>query len=522
MSGQKPKKNKYTVYNSLVSYYLLIMFSFFTLFLTNKYSNSRHDKFYLFLGLTAVLAVSVTVSYLLSRAEAKRTGSRLEPFFKPLSIVDVGFLSFLGCAVISALLSPHMSDTVMAEVGRNNGLVLLLAYSLVFFIVSRLYVYKDYVIAVYLIFSCAVALLTLINFFYLDPLELFKNYSERVIKDFGSTIGNKNTIAAYMSMFLPVSVMTFVINKKRYMRVISGISIVFAYIGALSSNSSSVILGLTIAVPVMAMFSARSCGHLRRFMLAMTVMFASGKVLRLFSLFFGDESKGFEFIQNFLIYSTPAYIPIVFFAALYLMMLFIGKKAEPKYRPKPIIILIGALTAAGVIGVIAAMVYFTAVDTTTKLGSFDRLLRFDDRWGTHRGFMWIRSMEEYGKFDILKKLFGYGPDTAYYVLQPHFSELSARFGDGSTDCAHNEYINYLITQGALGLLSYLTVFFGAVIRSVKRAKHDPLALIFISAAVCYAVQATVNLYTPITTPLFIIFISIAEAFNRRAKAVKAE
>ena len=514
-SDAEPKQ-RYLVYNSLITYYLLIMFSFFTLFLTKKYSNARHDKLYLFLGLTAILAVSVSISYALSRAKLRREGNPLKPFFTPLSVVDIAFLVFLGCAVISAIGSGRFGESFIAEYGRNNGLLLMLAYTLVFFIISRLCIFKDFVLAVYLISSCVIALLTLINFYYIDPFCLFENYSESVVKDFGSTIGNKNLISSYMSLFLPAAIMTFVINEKRYMRIISCVAIVFGYIGALTANSSSVILGLGIALPVMAIFSARSFGYMKRFLLSMAVMFASAKLILLWQLIVPDN-KGFEFIQSFLINSPLTYIPIIVFAALYAVMCIVGRKGEPRFPTRVITAIIAVLLFAGIAGTLIAVMYFTYIDTSAKLGSFDRLLRFDDRWGTHRGFMWIRSLREYGGFDFFKKLFGAGPDTAYYVLEPYFRELNARFNDASTNTAHNEYINYLITQGLFGLVSYLTIIFGVCIRAVRRSKSSPAALIFVSAIICYAAQAVVNIYQPITTPIFIIFIALAENFNRNAK-----
>ena len=50
-----------------------------------------------------------------------------------------------------------------------------------------------------------------------------------------------------------------------------------------------------------------------------------------------------------------------------------------------------------------------------------------------------------------QKLFGMGPDTFYFAFEPYFKELE-EYGNSSTDAAHNENINYLITIGAAGLL----------------------------------------------------------------------
>lgn len=517
---KRPQKQPYLVHNTIVTYYLLLMFSFFSLFLTNQYANSRHDKFYLYLILSGMLIIGAGVAYLFCLFDQNRVASNLSPLFKPVGVADGAFLCFVVFAAVSAFSSAYFPDTLIAEIGRNNGLVLIVFYAMVYFIVSRMYMHKDYVIAVYLIFSCVIALLTVLNFFYIDPLGLLEGYNAKTAEDFGSTIGNKNTIASYMAMFLPISVMTLALSEKLYLRVIAGISIGFAYMGALCSNSGSVIMGLVVILPVTAIFCAQRYGTLTRYLLGLTILFASGKVLRLFSYAVGDVQKGFEFTQDFLIYNRSGYLPIALFGISALILFLLRSRLDPGYRPKPVTVTLISLTGAMIAGFLGAILYFSLADTSTQLGTLEKLLRFNDRWGTHRGFMWIRAMREYGGFNVWQKLFGSGPDTAYYVFEPYFGELLSRFRNSSTNCAHNEYINYLVTQGALGLLSYLVLIGSVCVRSLRRARQNPLMLVFISAVICYAVQAAVNIYQPITTPLFFLFLSMAEALNRQTPIQK--
>ena len=511
-SGEK----RYTVSNSLVNYYLVIMFGFFPLFLTNQYAHARVDKYWLYLILTAVLAVSVLVSSSVRRSEDKLSGDNYS-LFKPLSAPDILMLCFWGFALISTIFSERFTDAVTGNAARNNGLILLTAYLLTYFILTRNYYHKYYTTAIYLIVSSLVALLTVLNFYYIDPLGMLSGYDQATIEDFGSTIGNKNIIATFMCLFLPVAVMCFVITKQKVIRIIGVFAIAFAYTGLICADSSSDIFGLIIIVPVMAIFCARSYVYLRRYLLAMTIMFASGKILYLLSSVLGDNNKGFEFIQEFLIHSPIMYAPIVICGLLYLLMYFLSDKAEPKYNAKAAQITLGAVFGAAAVTILGLFIYFNTADTTTDLGDFEKLLRFSDAWGTHRGFMWRVSMEEYGKYNIFGMLFGSGPDTAYYVLEPHFEELLSNFGDASTDCAHNEFINYLLTQGALGLAAYLGFMGSVIVRGIKTAKTEPLALVFVSAVICYLAQSAVNLYNPIVTPILFIFASLAEALSRRSR-----
>lgn len=507
-------KPTYTVSNTLINLYLTIMFSFFPLFLSDQYTHARMDKYWFYLIATGAMLLSVGCCMFITQNEVKTSGKQ-QSLFLPFSITDIFMLVFLGLATISTLLSEYPTDSLTGAAGRNNGLILLMVYTLMYFFITRNYVQKDYVFIIYLVVSGIVALLTILNFFYIDPLHLLDGYDAATAEDFGSTIGNKNMIAAFMCIYLPVSVMLFVVTEKKIVRYVSAGAIFFAYTGLLCADSTSDILGLIIILPVMAIFSARSFTYLRRYLLALTILFISGKVLWVFALLIGNRNKGFEFVQEFLIYHPLMFIPIVICGGAYLLMWMRSKKGEPRYPAKAIQIILVLLFSFGIIALIGLFIYFSFIDRETDIGNFEKLLRFDDYWGTHRGFMWRVSFEEYAKFNPIHKLFGAGPDTVYHVLEPHFNELSSRFGDGSTDCSHSEYINYLLTQGALGLSAYLILMGTAIVRALKAAKRNPMTLVFISAVICYLAQSTVNLYNPIITPTMFIFLSLSEALSRK-------
>ena len=512
---------KYAVKNSLVNYYLALMFSFFPLFLSEQYAHARLDKYFFYVIATVIFVISTGLCMLFSYKDEVRAGNKAA-LLTPLSVTDICMLCFLGFAVISTLMTEHPNEALLgpnpftsaAIHSRNNGLLLLFLYTMMYFTITRNYVKKDYVFIIFLVTSSIIALLTVLNFFYIDPFGLLDGYDAATIDDFGSTLGNKNIIAAFMCIFLPAAVMLFVIAESKALRIVAGVSILFAYSGLLCADSTSDILGLLVILPVTAIFCARSFTYLKRYLLALTILFISGKVLWVFALLIGDHNKGFEFMQHFLIYNKLMFLPIAVCCLLYLLIMVFEKKLEARYPAKALTITFSVLFLIGIIAALAAFIYFSFIDRKTDIGSFKKLLRFDDYWGTHRGFMWRVGLEEFGKFKPMQILFGTGPDTAYYVFQPHFNELSSRFGDSSTDCAHNEFINYLLTQGVLGLAAYLGVMGSVIVRSIKTAKNDPTALIFICPVICYLAQSVVNLYNPIVTPFLFIFLSLAEATNR--------
>ena len=113
----------------------------------------------------------------------------------------------------------------------------------------------------------------------------------------------------------------------------------------------------------------------------------------------------------------------------------------------------------------------------------------------------------FGDFSIWRKLFGSGPDTFYYVFKPFFPELT-QYWTTSTNAAHNEYLNYLITVGIFGALAYCTALISAVTCCIRKMKQQPVGAVYCAAVICYGVQALVSIAQPITTPLLILFLSL--------------
>jgi O-antigen ligase len=287
----------------------------------------------------------------------------------------------------------------------------------------------------------------------------------------------------------------------------------------MTADSYSGILGLGTVFAVLLIWFSRSVARLKRFFLATTIMLLSGKILRLFSFFMGDKSKGISEFQSLLVYSKIIWAAIALFAIITAILFFADSKTPDKTLPLAVPIIIGSIFVACIIAMLFAVYYFSVIDTKTNIGFLKSFLRFNDSWGTHRGYMWIRSFYIFGDFSLYNKLFGCGPDTFATVFEPYFEGLK-HYGDSSTNCAHNEYINYLITTGIFGLASYLSIIFGALKGAIKSASKNPIAIAFAVSVISYAVQAVVNLAQPITTPLFIIFIALCEAVARKQKTTE--
>lgn len=529
--------SKYLLSNAVVNYYLLVMFAVFPLFVSvffdgsfpfmhfdNGFFGIRHQKFYFFIAVSAI-ALIVEVMLIITNISAEKKDNTLrKSFFDTLSVTDWAAAALLVSCTLSTIFSSHPDLAFWGEItigsggiGRNNGLFLIILYVLLYFMISRLYRFREYVF-VGLSVSCGIVyLLTVLNGYYIDPLNMltqFKTSQPNVYMEFFSTIGNKNMLASFICVTLPALFVMSVITEKLWKRALYLVSTGLGAMAMLIGDSDSALLGMGVFLMVFLVVFVRNITRLKRYFLALTVMLASFKLARLFSLMMNDNYKELGDLIKLLLFSPLVYVLLTAAALITAALYLLDSKKPDLTVPKAVPVIIGACFGVMVAVVLSVFFYFSVIDTETDLGSMEKLLRMNDAWGTHRGIMWLRSFIIFGDANLWQKLFGTGPDTFYFAFEPYFSQLQ-EYGNSSTDAAHNEYINYLITIGLVGTISYLVFTGSALVRGFKASKKYPVALACAGAVVCYLAQATVNIALPIATPLFFLFVAMCEGCARQ-------
>ena len=538
----QPEKPQYLLSNAIVNYFLLVMFAIFPLFVNITLNGSfpflhfedgfggiRHQKYYFFVTMAALAVIAEILLIFTEITGEKKSSSSRKSLLDSITFVDWAVIALVLSCAISTVFSPHIELAFWGEVkigasstGRNNGLFLILLYSFVYFMITRLYKYKEYVFTALAISCGVVYLLTVLNGYYIDPLNMFEKYrvsQPNVYMEFFSTIGNKNMLASFICVTLPVIFVMSILTKTLWCRIAYLCATGLGAMAVIIDDSDSAMLGLAVFLAVFLVVFARDISRLKRYFLALTITLGSVKILRLFSLIMNDNYKELGDIPKGILFSGAVYVLIIISAAITALLWLLDSKKPNLRLPKAVPIALGSVFGAVVVAALGVFIYFSVIDTETKLGSMEKLLRMNDAWGTHRGIMWLRSFKIFGEASFFQKLFGTGPDTFYFAFEPYFNELK-KFGNTSTDAAHNEYINYLITIGIAGLAAYLAFVGSALVRAFKAAKKQPIVLAAAAAVICYAAQAVVNIAVPISAPLFIIFVSLCEAFARQEKEIE--
>lgn len=76
------------------------------------------------------------------------------------------------------------------------------------------------------------------------------------------------------------------------------------------------------------------------------------------------------------------------------------------------------------------------------------------------------------------------------------------------DSAHNEYLQYFITIGVVGLAAYLSLLFTAIKEMIRASSKKPLLVAISFSIICYGAQAVVNISVPIVAPIMLTLLMV--------------
>ncbi|MBQ8913809.1 MAG: O-antigen ligase family protein, partial [Lachnospiraceae bacterium] len=171
-------------------------------------------------------------------------------------------------------------------------------------------------------------------------------------------------------------------------------------------------------------------------------------------------------------------------------------------KNKAIILFMAMIAAIGIL-----VVY---VGHKKHIGAFT----FNYRWGTFRGYIWTKSIEIFKDAPVMNKLFGYGNESLKTLMNTHYHDEMVSVTKKIYDNAHNELLQYLVTTGLCGMISYAGLFITSFIYILKNSKKDVVAYISLAVMIGYFIQGLININQPITTPFYFVFMAAGIGYVR--------
>jgi O-antigen ligase len=423
-------------------------------------------------------------------------------------------LAFFTCTVVASFLSEYPQDVLLGQRNRYQGLLTVSVYTALVFALSRQAFDLRYAEAALAASGSIAGMLGVLNHFGVDPLGFMVNLSPADQGRFISTLGNADFYGSFLCLAFPVTFGWFCRERRLLGRFLSAGALFIVSLGSMVAGSDSTALGLIVAAfafPPILMDEKRA---LQRF-------FTGWALFAFAALLFGAISPllpSVTYLSYFAVLVSKPSVALIILLACGAASLALYKTAEEKWNPtRSRRRYLSALLLA-VLLCIVMLVLLNTLLGDVSLGRAERYLRWSESWGTDRGKIWTYCVDLYASFNPVQKIFGAGSGVVFYADQ-----ANRVFQDAALDTAHNEYLQYLLTTGALGLAAYLLTLLSAVRSGLAANVHrSGVVRGFTIAVIAYAVQGAVNIAQPASTPLFFLMIGLLAGISQKKRYLRID
>lgn len=492
-----------TPVQSAVKYYLAAVMFGLPIIISDAYFNITETKSVYFYIVSTIFIVFSLFKYQSKYTDEQRSALSLRQRLELITLDDA-MLIFLFSVFLSSVLSSYQQDVWLGISARYQGFFTILVYVAVYFIVSRNYTSSESFVHFAILGFTVVCVLGVLNCYSIDPLGVYSGINPNYKKLFLSTIGNINFYSSYMCLLLPVVVCGFCQSEKRSTKIIYTLSLVLGSWGMMLTSSESFALGFAGSLLIMPLFFFSNLKSYKKYLLSIVIIFFSAKVFNV--ILTNVEGANIPLSKLLNLFVVNRYVStaiLILCVAAYFLAARAPKVIGVVKKIYPIVL----------IAFFGGVVICFFISNTVGLGKLDEIFEITHDWGTERGKIWRYCVKTFiSEYSFKEILFGTGPETLQRVTAD-----AALFEGKSLDQAHNEYLQYLMTTGVVGLLSYLGVIGSVIYTVIKRLRHSPFAVALFAALVSYWLQACVNIAQPFTTPIAYIYIAVICGIYRNTK-----
>lgn len=519
----------------LMTLYVFVMLVIYPLFYQNKYYDMGDAKYTFFKYMSIFFLIFFSIFLILWLA-AYREKFTFQNAIKKFSKTDWFAAAFLVFSYLSYFLSDYKvaaegssSCALTGYSGWYMGLVSQVMFVLIYFAVSRFWKWSPFTLGMAVVAAGIANQLAIWHRFSIDPLGMYENLAAEYIEKFVSTLGQTTWFSSYAVLLFPVVAFLYWKEERLWARILSGFLVAIGY-GSLSTvNSDSAYVAFVLILMTFFWFSLESNTAFQRFLEIVLIGLVSFRAIgimqvnfpeKMIQLITGDEKISFFITQSYFMQGC-----LIVFIILYLIYCIITDETFSEKRKKKFEIrnllwlrkLMLVAAAAVLAGVVLLIVLATkkmlphALEGLYKIGFFN----FDNQWGNCRGFNWRMAVKAFSGASFKDVLVGVGPDCFAMSMDKYCAEEVAVFWQGmQLACAHNEFLNMLVTQGLLGVTAYLGIFISFIVRCISFGSKDARVIPFMAAALAYVGHNFFCYQQCICTPIVFIMMGIGEMLMR--------
>lgn len=517
-----PKKNieqetlPETVMIGAVAVFVFALFVLYPLYFQDKYANMGNAK-YDFFKTAYTIFIPVMLVAFACYLFLKRKELSIKTICQEMVLTDWFVLAYLIVCWISYGLSDYKDNALWGYDGWFMGVMTQTIFVLLYFFVSRWFLwhlsYWWFIAAP----SAIVFLLGILHRFNVDPLGMYEGLDEGTKILFLSTLGQATWYSSYLCIALPIGMACYWYRRELKWSLLWGGFLCIAFASVVTQNSDSAFMALGGSFLVLFWLSFKSNEYFVRFWELAAICLASFKVIGVLQKIFSERTVKLEGLSTFCSQSTVTWVLLAVAVLIYLGVFWANGKG--RLHVEKFCMIRNVLFALIPVFIVIVVVCIYMVTTGKVTGSFLNnigYLNFNDQWGNNRGFTWKFTMRMFGDYGIVEKFLGCGPDAyagAAYAYDA--ASLQSFWGNSVLACAHNEWMNCLVDIGIFGLVTYLGSFVTAFFVFMKDWKQHPFFVGASTAIVSYFLHNFFCYQQIICTPIIFVVMGIGVAMIRR-------
>ncbi len=432
--------------------------------------------------------------------------------------LDIFVGIYTGAVVLSFLLSAYREDAWLGAPGWYMGLFAQLVFVGVYFLISRFWRPRKWMLYLVLPVSGVVFLLGYLDRFRFRILEMAAQ-SEAFI----STIGNINWFCGYAVCVFFVGVVLFWtgVAQKQWQKNLLVWYLVVGFGTLVAHGSDSGVLTLVVVMLVLFCMSAKEEQKMLNFWQMMVMLAGACVVSAVLCKVRGGGSVVEESMLLSFVTSIGFSVFLTVVSVLGLALVLDGKK-KGKYREKLFEIL-ARILACGFIGMVLLVILLGVVNTAFP-GSIGKLSQysiftFSRSWGSWRGVTLEAAVRCIAEQDFLHKVVGVGPDAMWCYLYRDSSEslygmLYEYFGNSVLTNSHCELLTVLVNVGIVGMVAFVGMFLSGIIGFFRKGKKDALVLACGFSLLAYMVNNIFSFQQTLNGATIFVIMGIGAAFYR--------
>lgn len=415
----------------------------------------------------------------------------------------------LGAFVLATLVSTAASLSPVASfwgLGGYYGGLMMVLFTAAGYLAVRAFATQDLLNGLTFCVGITTAIVTVLYVLNIFNIDLIGTYADTAVVEraqFFSTLGQKNFNSGFMAFALPLVFYAFLVARGVRHTIFYGIPAFFGGLALAVVDAEGLALGIGAAVLVLIcqkMFTTRT---LRRIaVIGAFFFFHAGWMQYMRTHVYTQGGKPMLAALGHMGLEGLAACTI-----LWAVLRFgLHGREIPLWRA-------GRVVAAA--AVTAAVLLYGLANFWPgfpSLGRLDDILIINDDWGTYRGTAWRITWSTWLSQPLWRKIIGVGTGMMHTAMMDWA-------GTGITDrmktfyAAHNEYLEQLLTTGALGLAAWVWFIVAHLRRAAKnwlRPGVAPVAL----ALVSYLAHAVVSIRVSMIFPEIMLLFALLMVFCR--------